>query len=62
MYLVYSALALAEVFVLFAAIIGVLFFIVRGIIRAFCKSDDETKKVAPESLQHLKRAGAGQRG
>ena len=62
MYLVYSALALAEIFALFVSAIGVLFLIVRGIVRALMRPKDEGKQPAPQSTHHLKRADARQSG
>lgn len=62
MYLIYSALALAEIAALFASAIGVLFLIVRGIIRAFLPAGPETTRPEPESMRHLKRADARQSG
>lgn len=57
MYLVYSSLAIAEVVVLLLSACGALFLVARGIVRAFAKPGDEAKRVSPESLHHLKRAG-----
>jgi hypothetical protein len=62
MYLVYSVLALAETFVFLASAIGVLFLIMRGIVRIFRTPDPKTASVKAESNHHLKRAGAGQSG
>ena len=58
MYLLYSALGLAEIFALFASAIAVGFLIVRAILRAIFVAKDETqKKARPEDLRQLKRAG-----
>ena len=62
MYLVYSALALAEIFVLLVSALGVLFLAVRGIVRALMRPKDEGKQAAPQSAHHLKRADARHSG
>lgn len=63
MHLVYSALGLAEVFVLLASAIAVVFLIVRAIFRALFVAKDETQRVPPpKEMQHLKRADSRQSG
>jgi hypothetical protein len=57
MYLIYSALALAEFGVLLASALGVLFLVVRGIVRAFRAPPPERTVPKAEDLRHLKRAG-----
>ncbi len=58
MSLIYSALALAEVCVLVASAVGIVFLIVRSIVRGATRREtDETKRVPKEDLRHLKRAG-----
>ena len=54
MYLVYSAVGLAEIFVLFASAIGVMFLIVRAIVRALFVRKDETQTVTAKDM-HLNR-------
>jgi hypothetical protein len=54
---IYSSLALAEVGVLVASALAVLFLTVRGTIRAFRKPPPEQRKPKAEDLRHLKRAG-----
>jgi predicted membrane protein len=57
MYLVFSTVALVEVFVLIASAIAVVFLIVRAIMRAIFVPKDETQRVpSQEEMQHLKRA------
>ncbi len=62
MSLVYSALALAEICIFLASMAGLLFLIVRGIIRAFRSPDPATTQVQPDDTHHLKRADARQSG
>jgi predicted membrane protein len=57
MYLVFSTVALVEVFVLIASAIAVIFLIVRAIVRAIFVAKDETQRVpSQEEMRHLKRA------
>ena len=62
MYLIYSALAFAEFFVLLASACAVIYVVVREIVRAFRKPDPETTRPSKESAVHLKRADARQSG
>jgi len=54
---IYSALALAEIGVLIASAVAVLFLAVRGTIRAFRAPPPERRRPKAEDLHHLKRAG-----
>ena len=54
---IYSVLALAEIGVLLAAAIALLFFVVRALYRAFLGPKEKQRKLKPEDLRHLKRAG-----
>ena len=54
MYLVYSAVGLAEIFVLLASVAGVIFLIVRGIVRFLFVRKDETQTVTATDM-HLNR-------
>lgn len=62
MYLVYTALALAEFFIFIASAIGLLILITRGAIALFRKSEPAQTPPKPEELHHLKRADARQSG
>lgn len=55
MYLIYTALAFAEILALFASFIALAYVIVRTTIRAFVAPKEPPPK--PEDLRHLKRAG-----
>jgi hypothetical protein len=55
MYLVYAALAFAEVFVLFASAIGFLVLVVRGVVRACCKLKNKIKDAEPQCVLRLSR-------
>ena len=54
MYLVFSAVGLAEVFVLLASTVGVIFLIVRGIVRFLFVKQDATQTVTATDM-HLNR-------
>jgi hypothetical protein len=54
MHVVYSTVGLAEVFVLFASAVGVIFLIVRGIVRFLFVKRDATQTVTAKDL-HLNR-------
>ena len=56
MYLIYSALGLAEIFLLIVSAVTVAFLIVRGILRALFTSKDETTKPAPQRDYSHRRA------
>lgn len=56
MYLVYSALGLAEVFLLLVSAAAFAFLIVRGIFRALFAPKDETTKPAAQTDYSHKRA------
>lgn len=56
MHLVYSAVGLAEVFVLLASAVGCIFLIVRGIVRFFFVRKDETQTVTATDMHLNKRA------
>jgi hypothetical protein len=58
MEVVYTALGLAEVFVLLASAMALAFLILRAIIRSiFAKKKDETQRVpSAEEMRYLKRA------
>jgi hypothetical protein len=62
MYLIYSALGLAEIFVLFASVAAFAFLTVRGILRAFFAPTDETTKPAPQNDHSHKRADSRSSG
>lgn len=55
MHLVYTALAFAEVFALFASFAALIFFLMRAIVRSFVAPKEPPPK--PEDMRHLKRAG-----
>ena len=48
MYVVYAALAFAEVFVLFASFLGALVLVLRGVVRACCKLKNAMYKAQPQ--------------
>ena len=56
MHLIYSAVGLLEIFVLFASAIGATFLIVRAILRALFVGKDKTQKTAPQDMHLHKRA------
>lgn len=56
MHLVYSAVGLAEVFVLLASAVGCIFLIVRGIVRFLFVRKDETQTVTATDMHLNKRA------
>lgn len=57
MHLIYTALTLAEVVVLLAAAMGILLLVVRSFYRMLFGPKAKQKKLKPEDLRHLKRAG-----
>jgi len=57
MSLIYSALAVAEVAVLVASALAILWLVLRAILRVFRKKGPEDKRPRAEDLRHLKRAG-----
>jgi hypothetical protein len=56
MHLVFSAVGLAEVFVLLASTAGVIFLTLRGIVRFFFIKKDETQTVTATDMHLNKRA------
>jgi hypothetical protein len=63
MEVVYTALGLAEVFVLLASAIALAFWIVRAIFRSIFVKKDETQRVpSEEEMRHLKRADSRMAG
>ena len=57
MYLVYTALALVEICIFIASVIGLMVLAVRGVIALLRKPEPETTTPKPEELHLLKRAG-----
>jgi hypothetical protein len=55
MSVIYTTLALAEIFILLASFVALMFFVARAIFRSFLASKDLPPKA--EDLRHLKRAG-----
>lgn len=55
MSVIYTTLALAEIFILLASFVALLVFLARAIVRSFPAPKEPPPK--PEDLRHLKRAG-----
>lgn len=62
MYLIYSSLAFAEIFVFLASLVVLAFLVVRAIVRSCLTPKEPPPKVKPEDLRHLKRADARSSG